>query len=94
MLVVSRRVDESLLLEDVVVTVRDFGEDSAELELRKLTGGQSVQAQIRKHELLDACYDCQLTVVAVRGDRVRIGIAAPDEVAVARKEVWDASQGA
>ncbi len=29
-----------------------------------------------------------VTVVAVEGDRVRLGIAAPAEVAVYREEVW------
>jgi carbon storage regulator len=29
-----------------------------------------------------------LTVIAVEGDRVRLGISAPAEVAVYREEVW------
>ena len=34
--------------------------------------------------------DVELTVVDVRGDKVRIGIKAPSHVAVHRKEVYDA----
>lgn len=32
--------------------------------------------------------DFEITVVEVRGDQVRIGINAPKDVAVHRKEVW------
>jgi len=34
--------------------------------------------------------DVELTVVDIRGDKVRIGIKAPSSVAVHRKEVYDA----
>ncbi len=34
--------------------------------------------------------DIELTVVDIRGDKVRLGIKAPSEVAVHRKEVYEA----
>lgn len=34
--------------------------------------------------------DIEITIVAIRGDKVRIGINAPFEVPVHRKEVYDA----
>jgi carbon storage regulator len=33
-------------------------------------------------------YDVTITVVAVRGDQVRLGISAPVDVAVHREEIW------
>lgn len=34
----------------------------------------------------------QITVVDIRGDKVRLGIMAPNEIPVHRKEVFDAIQ--
>jgi carbon storage regulator len=34
----------------------------------------------------------QITIVDIRGDKVRLGIVAPTEIAVHRKEVYDAIQ--
>ena len=34
--------------------------------------------------------DIEITVVHVHGDQVRLGISAPPEVSVHRKEVWEA----
>jgi len=36
--------------------------------------------------------DIEVTVVDVRGDKVRLGINAPSDVSVHRKEVWLAIQ--
>jgi carbon storage regulator len=34
--------------------------------------------------------EIEIVVLSVKGDRVRIGIAAPPQVAVHREEVWEA----
>jgi len=34
-------------------------------------------------------YEVAITVVAVEGNRVRLGISAPAEITVYREEIWD-----
>ena len=36
--------------------------------------------------------DVEITIVDVRGDKVRLGITAPREISVHRREVYDAIQ--
>lgn len=36
--------------------------------------------------------DVEITIVDVRGDKVRLGITAPKEITVHRKEVYEAIQ--
>lgn len=36
--------------------------------------------------------DIIITIIAIRGDKVRVGIEAPDGVTIHRQEVWEAIQ--
>ncbi len=44
----------------------------------------------RKNESLVINNDVTITVVEIRGDKVRLGVEAPKEVPVHRREVFDA----
>ncbi|MCG3127641.1 MAG: Translational regulator CsrA [Phycisphaerae bacterium] len=46
----------------------------------------------QKDETIMIGDNIQITVVDIRGDKVRLGIVAPIEVSVHRKEVYDAIQ--
>jgi carbon storage regulator len=46
----------------------------------------------RKDESIMIGDDVEITIVDVRGDKVRLGIAAPKDIPVHRKEVYDAIQ--
>ncbi|MDR3211021.1 MAG: carbon storage regulator CsrA [Planctomycetota bacterium] len=46
----------------------------------------------RKDEIIMIGDDIEITIVDVRGDTVRLGIQAPREVSVYRKEIYDAIQ--
>lgn len=44
----------------------------------------------QKNETIVIGDDIQITIVDIRGDKVRVGIVAPKSVQVHRKEVYDA----
>ncbi len=46
----------------------------------------------QKDESIMVGDDVEITIVDVRGDKVRLGITAPKSIAVHRKEVYDAIQ--
>lgn len=46
----------------------------------------------QKDETIVIGDDVEITVVDVRGDKVRLGISAPRSISVHRKEIYDAIQ--
>ncbi|MFZ0035501.1 MAG: carbon storage regulator CsrA [Sedimentisphaerales bacterium] len=46
----------------------------------------------QKDESIMVGDDVEITIVDVRGDKVRLGISAPKEIPVHRKEVYEAIQ--
>jgi carbon storage regulator len=44
----------------------------------------------RSNESLVINNDIVITILSVEGDKVKVGIAAPREITVLRKELWDA----
>jgi carbon storage regulator len=46
----------------------------------------------QKDETIIIGDDVEITIVDVRGDKVRLGITAPRSVSVHRKEIYDAIQ--
>ena len=43
----------------------------------------------KEDEAIDIGSDIEIVVVSIRGDRVRIGVRAPDDVLVNRREVTE-----
>ena len=43
----------------------------------------------RKNESIMVGDDVQIMIVGIRGDKIRVGITAPESIPVHRKEVYD-----
>ena len=46
----------------------------------------------KKDEKIVLTGGIEVSIVQIRGDKVRLGIVAPKEIAVHRSEVWDATE--
>ena len=47
----------------------------------------------KKNESIVINNDITITIVEIRGDKVRLGVVAPRNVSVHRQEVWEAIHG-
>lgn len=47
----------------------------------------------KKDEKIVLSGGIEVSIVQIRGDRVRLGITAPKDVVIHRSEVWDAIEG-
>ena len=47
----------------------------------------------KKNEKLILTGGIEVSIVQIRGDRVRLGITAPKDIVIHRSEIWDAIEG-
>ena len=86
MLVLTREIGQSVIIEDVRVTVIRFGSDFAELSFAKITGGEAKIVTMSRNESVDACYDVRITFVQGTRAKLRLGFEAPREVHIHRED--------
>jgi carbon storage regulator len=99
-LIISRHVDEAIILGgDMSVTVGEIAGDRATIRFGyKATGGRISfnevrEVLLRRDEICSLTKEVEVSVVDIRGDKVRIGIQGPKTMSVHRKEVYDAIRG-
>lgn len=89
MLVLSREIGTSIVIEDVRVTLVRVGPEHCEVALEKLAGGRRRIATLPREESVAACYDTRLVFLGMRGAQARLGIDAPRDVHIARQDVCE-----
>ena len=91
MLVLSRRVNEALVIGDrFILTLARLSFDLAELALLDMDSGADKSFALRSGEAKDIGQDVTVSLIEIREDRARLGLEAPASLAVHRKEVSDA----
>lgn len=97
MIVVSRHIDETILIGDEIrVTVASISAEHVVLDVVYLEWGKAVERScaLERDDHVEIPPNAKVRVVEIRGDNVRLAIDAPKEVAVHRKEVVERTQRA
>jgi sRNA-binding carbon storage regulator CsrA len=95
LLVVSRKLSESMVIDDVVVlTVSRLSESAAELTCATIDGGFLQSATLRRNESLALPRGVRVVLIEFRLPRLRLGFDYPDDVSISRKEEWDKDRDA
>ena len=96
MCVLSRQAGESIMVgDDVEVVVVAIEHSKVALDVRhttlrgRMTHNDSYPEAV-VGEVLNLPAPGSCTVVDIRGDKVRLGMDAPKDVSIHRKEVWEA----
>ena len=82
MLVLTRRLGESIVVGDDIITVLNIQEDQVYLDVNI-----SESVTINLQESVSIREGITITVVKIDKSQVKLGIAAPDSVTINRKEV-------
>jgi len=97
MIVISRQRDETLMIgEEVEILVCELSNDAVRLQfscgLKPPPGHPPVPRNktLRAGERVELVPGIACDIVHIGFDRVRLGITAPEELAVHRREVWEA----
>ncbi len=89
MLVLSREIGESVVIEDVVLTLVSVSEKYVEVSLVKMSGGKVTMATLPHDQTVEICYDVEVVVVNTKGPKVRLGFETPDDLTIRRGEFLD-----
>lgn len=93
MLVLSRQVDEAVMIGDTIaVTVVSINPDGATLHVRYRDENQRLEQKLALEidDRLEITDDIYVSVLDIRGDKIRLAVVAPKSMAVHRKEVYEA----
>lgn len=96
MLVLSRQVDEAVMIGDSIsVTVVSIRSEMTTLFVRYRDETQRVEQKLSLEvdDRLEITNEIHVYVVDIGEDKVRLGIVAPSVLAVHRKEVYEAIKG-
>lgn len=95
MLVLSRQIDQTLLIGDSIsVTVVSIGSEIATLFVRYRDETQRIEQKLSLEvdDRLEITSDIHVYMVDIRSDKVRLGVVAPATFTVHRKEVFEAAK--
>jgi sRNA-binding carbon storage regulator CsrA len=92
MLILSRQLGESVVIDDLVVTVDSYADDHAILSLMKTNCEFLRKVTAPFHEPVEISDHVRAWMVRAERDRVRLGFDAPRDCSISRWEAWRPDQ--
>lgn len=88
MLVLMRREDESFIIDErIIVTVTQIGENYVSIRVTECEK-QPVIMSGKVEDILSISENIKIKILLTNGRQARLGIDAPDNVGILRKEVY------
>lgn len=82
MLVLTRGVGQSLLIEDVQLKLIYLDPNSMIFSMEKLKGGRETKVRLQRHQIVNVCYDVKFQLISVEGSTARLGLEHPESVTI------------
>jgi sRNA-binding carbon storage regulator CsrA len=89
MLVLSRKPGESVVINDLIITVDSFADDHCILSLMRTNCEFLRKLSAPFNEYVEVMADLRAVMIHVKGDKVRLGFDFPRHYSIARWEAWD-----
>ena len=93
MLVLSRKLGESLVINDLIATIDSFADDHSVLSLMRTNCEFLRKVTAPFNESIEITDDVRAVMIRAEGDKVRFGIEIPPDCTIARWEAWDPRSG-
>lgn len=92
MLVLTRRVDESVMIvtqkEVLELIIKSFDKETKEAKVEVVNGPIVVPLTLGKWHEVNIEENTVLKLLAFSGNQIRIGFTAPKEINIVRKEIY------
>lgn len=82
MLVLTRDIGQSLLIEDVQLRMIYADPNSMIFSMEKLAGGRETKVRLQRHQIVNVCYDVKFQLISVEGTTARLGLEHPESVTI------------
>lgn len=89
MLILTRDVGQSLLIEDVQLNLIYAEPRSIIFSMEKLTGGRETKVSMHRHQIVDVCYNVRFQLISVTGQTARLALEFPETVSVQTPDTND-----
>lgn len=93
MLVLSRKLGESIVVNDLIITVDSFTDDHSILSLMRTNCEFLRKVTAPFNEYVEITDEVRAVMIRAERDKVRLGIESPPDSIISRWEAWDPKRG-